>query len=144
MYNLASWRYDHSIHVLGEALDVGDCDLILLGSSRDAAMLDKASNVLTCDTDVDDPDIDSSLIASLAYSLLDGIHGFVDVKNYSLEYAFRFCFAHSEHFEFAKLVFTTDNDTYFCCAYIESYYYFLMFHGCEELLVVAYSIVIRL
>src|SRR5688500_1873223 len=107
-------------------------------------MLYKTPDMLSGDTYIYNRNINSRLIPSIAYSLLDCINSFINIEDYSFNDAFRFGLSHPEHLEFAKFVFAADNDTDLCSAYIESDYYFFMFHGCTELLVVAIKVLIRL
>src|SRR5690606_15907125 len=102
----------------------------------DSTVLNKASDMLTGDTYVDHADIDAGLVSRLTNSFLNCIDGLIDVKNDSLDNAFRFGFAHAENFEFAEFVLSAHDCTDFRCAYIETDYDFFLFHGCKYLYVV--------
>jgi hypothetical protein len=91
-------------------------------------MLNKASYVLASDTNIDYTDVDTGLITGFLDCFFNCIDSFIDVEDNPLHYPFRLCLAHAKYFEFTKLVLATYDHTNFRCAYIESDYYFFLFH----------------
>jgi hypothetical protein len=91
-------------------------------------MLDEAADVLTCNAYVNNTDVDAGLIACILDSLLNSLNGFVDVKDNTFHDTFAFSFAHTEHFELAKLVLAADNRTDLGCTDVEPNYDFRIFH----------------
>ncbi len=58
-------------------------------------MLNKTADMLTGNPHVNYPDITTRLIARFFDGLLNGINGFVNIKDNALHHTFRFRFAHA-------------------------------------------------
>ena len=95
-------------------------------------MVDRTANVLSCYAHIDYAHINSRHVTRLLDGFFDGEHGFINIGDNSFDDPFGFGLSHAEHLQLTKSIFAANNSTYFCCAYVESYYNFLLFHGCNR------------
>src|SRR5690606_13001687 len=127
--DLTARRYDHSIHILRQTLNVGYRNFIFVRSTGNATMLNKAANVLARNADIDHTDVDTGLITCLPDRLLNSMNGFVDVEHNALNDAFRLGLAHAKYLQLAKFILAARDNTNFSGSYIEPDDYFFLFHG---------------
>ncbi len=123
----ARWD-DNSIHVFRQAIHIFDAYLVFFRTAGDTAMVYGTANVLSRNTYIHHTNIYSRHIAGFFNSLLNGKNSFINVGYNSFYYAFWLSFAHSQYFELAELILATYNRNNFCCADVEPYYYFFVFH----------------
>src|SRR5690242_19280177 len=92
-------------------------------------MLNKTPDVLARDTDVDDTDVNTGLIAGFLDRLFNGKHCLVYVKDNPLHNTLGFGFAHPENFKLAIFILAAHDSTDLRCAYVESDYNLFLFHS---------------
>ncbi len=131
MNNLTPGRNNHAIHILCQPLYVGDGNFIFLWRTGNSTVLNKTTDMLSGNTDIDHADINSRLITGFFKRFLYCIDSFINIKDDTFHHAFRLSLSHTEDLEFAKFILAAHDGTNLCCTNIQADYNFFVFHGCS-------------
>src|SRR5690606_600236 len=126
--NAIAWRHHDIVHIGRKPTDILYRDLLLRRCPHDTSVHDFTLDMLARDADYDVDNIYVCHIRAVFHGLLDRIDSLFDISHDAPIYAVRDCLAHSEDFEFSKLVFTADDHADFGRPNIQAYNKIVVFH----------------
>ncbi len=80
----------------------------------------RATNVLTCNSDIHHADVDAGDITRFSNGLFDSHYRLVDIDNNTFDNAFGLGLTHAKNLELTKLILTSDDSTDLRCADVEN------------------------